>query len=156
MNHRRLGDSDVSVSDVSLGCWTLGGLNWVNGVQNGWANVDEDEAIAAIHDALDPTAQPFHDAIAEAGRIRRLAALDDQTGSGNAKVFPAVTGPAIVRGAVALEAVQLCADTVEAVVLAAFAVTTECLASVAVAAKLFETIPIAAVAGQIGKFEQEE
>ena len=40
---RELGRTGVVVSEISLGCWTMGGLNWVNGNANGWANVDEDE-----------------------------------------------------------------------------------------------------------------
>ncbi len=43
MNYRKLGNTDISVSEVSFGCWTMGGLNWVDGSPNGWANVDEAE-----------------------------------------------------------------------------------------------------------------
>ncbi len=62
MNYRKLGSSDIQVSEISLGCWTLGGLNWVSGVPNGWANVDEDEAIRAIHHALDQGVNHFDNA----------------------------------------------------------------------------------------------
>lgn len=53
MNYRKLGKTDVKVSEVSFGCWTMGGLNWVNGQANGWANVDEDEITKAIKVGLD-------------------------------------------------------------------------------------------------------
>lgn len=75
MEYRRLGSSDVKVSEVSLGCWTLGGLNWVDGVPNGWANVDEDECIRAIHAAIDAGVNHFDNAdVYGNGRAERLLA----------------------------------------------------------------------------------
>jgi aryl-alcohol dehydrogenase-like predicted oxidoreductase len=62
MNYRKLGNSDLSVSEVSLGCWTMGGLNWVNGTPNGWANVDEDEVTRAIKTAVDAGVNHFDNA----------------------------------------------------------------------------------------------
>jgi aryl-alcohol dehydrogenase-like predicted oxidoreductase len=47
MKYRPLGSSSVKVSEVSLGCWTMGGLNWVNGNPNGWADVEFIRAIFA-------------------------------------------------------------------------------------------------------------
>jgi len=40
----------------------MGGLNWVNGVPNGWANVDETEVTAAIKVALDHGVNHFDNA----------------------------------------------------------------------------------------------
>lgn len=75
MRYRELGTSGVRVSEISLGCWTLGGLNWVNGVPNGWANVDEAEAIRAIHCALDHGVNHFDNAdVYGNGRAERLLA----------------------------------------------------------------------------------
>ncbi len=48
MNYRKLGRADVEVSEISFGCWTMGGLNWVNGTPNGWANPDEEEIVAGV------------------------------------------------------------------------------------------------------------
>ncbi len=62
MNYRKLGSTDVSVSEISFGCWTMGGLNWVNGSPNGWANVDEDEVTQAIKVALDNGVNHFDNA----------------------------------------------------------------------------------------------
>lgn len=62
MRYRKLGHSDIQVSEVSLGCWTLGGLNWVNGSPNGWANVDEAEVRKAIDYALDQGVNHFDNA----------------------------------------------------------------------------------------------
>jgi myo-inositol catabolism protein IolS len=53
MQYRKLGKSEISVSEISLGCWTMGGLNWVNGVPNGWANVDEKDIAKAINYGID-------------------------------------------------------------------------------------------------------
>lgn len=75
MEYRRLGKSDIQVSAISLGCWTLGGLNWVNGIPNGWADVDESEAQAAIHYALDQGVNHFDNAdVYGNGRAERLLA----------------------------------------------------------------------------------
>lgn len=75
MKYRKLGNSDIEVSEISLGCWTLGGLNWVDGIPNGWANVDEKEAIAAVHNALDQGVNHFDNAdVYGNGRAERLLA----------------------------------------------------------------------------------
>ncbi len=59
------------MSEISFGCWTMGGLNWVNGNPNGWANVDEDEVTAGIKRGLDAGVNHFDNAdvyLAMAGR----------------------------------------------------------------------------------------
>lgn len=62
MEYRTLGNTDVKVSEISFGCWTMGGLNWVNGNPNGWANVDEDEVTAGIKAAIDAGVNHFDNA----------------------------------------------------------------------------------------------
>ncbi len=62
MEMRELGRTGVLVSEISLGCWTMGGLNWVNGNPNGWANVDEDEIIRAIKTGIDAGVNHFDNA----------------------------------------------------------------------------------------------
>ncbi|MFH1213862.1 MAG: aldo/keto reductase, partial [Candidatus Neomarinimicrobiota bacterium] len=75
MQYRQIGNSDLKVSEISLGCWTLGGLNWVNGTPNGWANVDENEAITAINYAIDKGVNHFDNAdVYGNGRAERLLA----------------------------------------------------------------------------------
>lgn len=70
-----LGKSDLRVSEISFGCWTMGGLNWVNGVANGWANVDEDEVTAAIKAGLDAGVNHFDNAdVYGNGRAERMLA----------------------------------------------------------------------------------
>jgi aryl-alcohol dehydrogenase-like predicted oxidoreductase len=62
MKYRKLGASGIEVSEISLGCWTIGGLNWVNGNPNGWANVDEAEVQKAVDRALDAGVNHFDNA----------------------------------------------------------------------------------------------
>ena len=75
MNKRELGKSGVFVSEISLGCWTMGGLNWVNGNPNGWANVDEDEITAAIKVGIDGGVNHFDNAdVYGNGKAERMLA----------------------------------------------------------------------------------
>ncbi|MGF1484787.1 MAG: aldo/keto reductase [Opitutales bacterium] len=52
MNYRKLGQSDIEVSELGLGCASLGGLNWVNGKSHGWPEVDEDAITGAVDLAI--------------------------------------------------------------------------------------------------------
>jgi aryl-alcohol dehydrogenase-like predicted oxidoreductase len=75
MNYRKLGNSDVSVSEISFGCWTMGGLNWVNGSPNGWADVKDDEITAGIKAALDAGVNHWDNAdVYGNGRAERMLA----------------------------------------------------------------------------------
>jgi len=89
MNYRKLGTTDVEVSEISFGCWTLGGLNWVNGIPNGWANVDEDEVTKAIKLALDSGVNHFDNAdVYGNGRAERmLSRVLDRLGVKNTDVI---------------------------------------------------------------------
>lgn len=75
MKYRKLGKTNVEVSEISLGCWTMGGLNWVDGVPNGWANVDEKEIAEAINYAIDQGVNHFDNAdVYGNGRAERMLA----------------------------------------------------------------------------------
>ena len=51
----------------------MGGLNWVNGNPNGWANVDEDEVVRAIKTGLDAGVNHFDNAdVYGNGRAERM------------------------------------------------------------------------------------
>jgi aryl-alcohol dehydrogenase-like predicted oxidoreductase len=75
MKYRKLGKTDVAVSEVSLGCWTLGGQNWRDGTPIGWADVNEDEAAAAVRYGLDRGVNHFDNAdVYGNGRAERMLA----------------------------------------------------------------------------------
>ena len=75
MKYRKLLQTDLKVSEISLGCWTLGGLNWVEGHSAGWANVDEKEAVRTIHMAVEAGVNHFDNAdVYGNGHAERLLA----------------------------------------------------------------------------------
>jgi myo-inositol catabolism protein IolS len=75
MEYRKLGQSSLAVSEISLGCWTMGGLNWVDGQANGWANVNEDEIVSAVKRAVDAGVNHFDNAdVYGNGRAERMLA----------------------------------------------------------------------------------
>lgn len=75
MKMREIGTTGVHVSEISFGCWTMGGLNWVNGSPNGWADVNEEEITAAIRVGLDAGVNHFDNAdVYGNGRAERLLA----------------------------------------------------------------------------------
>ncbi len=75
MKYRKIGSSDLVISEISLGCWTLGGRNWVDGQPNGWADVDFNEAKDAIYYALDNGVNHFDNAdVYGNGKAERLLA----------------------------------------------------------------------------------
>jgi len=75
MKYRKLGKSHIKVSEISLGCWTMGGLNWVNGMPNGWADVNEKEISEAVNYAIDKGVNHFDNAdVYGNGRAERMLA----------------------------------------------------------------------------------
>ncbi len=75
MNYRKLGRADLEVSEISFGCWTMGGLNWIDGKAVGWAEVDEEEATAGIKAGLDAGVNSFDNADSYgSGRAERMLA----------------------------------------------------------------------------------
>lgn len=60
---------------MSLGCWTMGGLNFIEGKATGWADVDEGEIAAAIKTAVDNGINHFDNAdVYGNGRSERMLA----------------------------------------------------------------------------------
>ncbi len=82
MKYRKLGQSEIEVSEISLGCWTMGGRNWSQGNSIGWADVDESEIKEAIYYGLDKGVTHFDNADAYGnGTAERMLAriLGDKT-----------------------------------------------------------------------------
>lgn len=55
MRYRPIPGTDVKISEIGFGCWTMGGPNWStsNGQAIGWADVNDDEVLAGIKAGLD-------------------------------------------------------------------------------------------------------
>ena len=62
MNYRKLGRTDLEVSEISFGCWTMGGPSWVDGEADGWGAVDEDEIVAGVKAGIDAGVNHFDNA----------------------------------------------------------------------------------------------
>ena len=89
MKYRKLGASALEVSEISFGCWTMGGLNWVGGQPNGWADPSEDEVTAGVKVALDAGVNHFDNAdVYGNGKAERmLARCLDRLGVKNTSVI---------------------------------------------------------------------
>jgi len=48
---RFLGHSGIEVSDIGCGCWAVGGPATMDGMADGWGDVDDDESVAALRRA---------------------------------------------------------------------------------------------------------
>ena len=77
MRYHQIGDSDIKISEIGFGCWTMGGPNYAvtNGAPIGWADVDEDDVLKGIKAGLDAGVTHFDNAdIYGNGRAERMLA----------------------------------------------------------------------------------
>lgn len=75
MRYNKIGRTDIEVSEIGFGCWTMGGPNWslTNGQSIGWADVDEQDVLAGIKAGLDAGVNHFDNAdIYGNGRAERM------------------------------------------------------------------------------------
>ena len=64
MRYNQIGNSDITVSEIGFGCWTMGGPNYSvdNGAPIGWADVDINDVIDGIKAGLDAGVTHFDNA----------------------------------------------------------------------------------------------
>lgn len=77
MRYRQVGKTNIKVSEVGFGCWTMGGPNWstATGQPIGWADVNEPEITAGIKAGLDAGVNHWDNADAYGnGRAERMLA----------------------------------------------------------------------------------
>ncbi|MEO0482959.1 MAG: aldo/keto reductase [Planctomycetota bacterium] len=75
MRYHRVGGTDIEVSEVGFGCWTMGGPNWslTDGQPIGWGDVDEGDVVAGLKAGLDAGVTHFDNAdIYGNGRAERM------------------------------------------------------------------------------------
>jgi len=53
MNYRTLGKSGIKASEISLGCWAIGGPSWRNGEPVGWSGADDAQSLAGLKKAFE-------------------------------------------------------------------------------------------------------
>jgi aryl-alcohol dehydrogenase-like predicted oxidoreductase len=54
MDKKQIGETEITVSPMGMGCWAIGGPWWTpEGRPCGWSQVNDDQSIQAIHQALD-------------------------------------------------------------------------------------------------------
>jgi myo-inositol catabolism protein IolS len=75
MRYTQIGDTDIRISEIGFGCWTMGGPNYSvdNGAPIGWADVDEHDVLKGIKAGLDHGVNHFDNAdIYGNGRAERM------------------------------------------------------------------------------------
>ena len=53
MEYRTLGRSGIVVSEISLGCWAIGGPSWRDGNPVGWTGNNDEDSLAGLHRAFE-------------------------------------------------------------------------------------------------------
>jgi aryl-alcohol dehydrogenase-like predicted oxidoreductase len=53
MNYRKLGNTDLLVSEIGFGAWAIGGGAMIGNTAIGWGDADDNASVKAIHAAID-------------------------------------------------------------------------------------------------------
>lgn len=75
MRYNAIPGTDLKLSEIGFGCWTMGGPNWnlFTGKPIGWADVNEDDIVAGLRAGLDAGVNHFDNAdIYGNGRAERV------------------------------------------------------------------------------------
>jgi aryl-alcohol dehydrogenase-like predicted oxidoreductase len=59
MNHRILGRTRLSVGEIGIGCWAIGGPDWNLRMEMGWGGTDDTLSLAGLHRAFELGANYF-------------------------------------------------------------------------------------------------
>ncbi|MBH5316202.1 aldo/keto reductase [Paenibacillus sp. GSMTC-2017] len=51
--YKKLGNTEIEVSSLGLGCWAIGGHFTLDGIPDGWGEVNDTDSIEAIQTAID-------------------------------------------------------------------------------------------------------
>ncbi len=112
MRKRMIGNSDIEISDIGLGCWAIGGPFWDRGGWMGYGEVDDAAALQSLRRALELGVTFFDTAnvygcghserlLGEATRGRRDVVISDKFGftfdESQRKVLGTDASPAAIR-----------------------------------------------------------
>ena len=96
MNYRPLGPTNLNVSEIGFGSWAIGGTGEAAGMQWGWGETPEADAIAAVQRARDLGVN-FFDTADVYGNGRSEEILGKALGSDWNKVYVASKAGNVVR-----------------------------------------------------------
>ena len=52
MQVRRIGDGELALPSLGVGCWAIGGPAWNLGLEMGWSRIDENDAVRGLQESL--------------------------------------------------------------------------------------------------------
>ena len=53
MQYRRLGNTELSVSEIGVGCWAIGGVDWNLDIEMGWGGTNDEDALEGLFRAYE-------------------------------------------------------------------------------------------------------
>src|SRR5260370_25937969 len=59
MHMRKLGKSGLNVSEIGVGCWAIGGLDWNLNMDMGWRGTSDEQSLSGLERAFELGATHF-------------------------------------------------------------------------------------------------